>query len=49
MRTGSEELACLDQEGVGSQEPPAERRENRGVREEKTEQSGKGRDGEITK
>ncbi|XP_024590744.1 secreted frizzled-related protein 5 [Neophocaena asiaeorientalis asiaeorientalis] len=39
VRTGSEELACLDQEGVGSQEPPAERRENRGVREEKTEQS----------
>ena len=46
---GGEALARLDQEGVSSQKPPAGKGENRGVMEEKTEQKGKGRDGEITK
>ncbi|XP_008584401.1 PREDICTED: secreted frizzled-related protein 5 [Galeopterus variegatus] len=37
------EACLLDQEGVGSQEPPSREKGNRGVREEKTERRWKGR------
>lgn len=49
VSTGGEALARLDQEGVSSQKTPAGKGENPGVRKEKTEQRGTGRDGEITK